>query len=128
MRSGHSKVVNDRVMQAALKDNWRSYKKGGNGVTRFFFITKFESTCNLCQGRVQIGVKAMIRPATKELPKLFCCHDCSAPWRGEETPESTKRAQRDSEQYKQDVENRVHLDTSGERDEIYKILDQIYEQ
>lgn len=131
MRSGRSKIANDKIMAAALKDNWRVYKKnGGNSKKpiRFFFITKFESTCHLCKEIVPKGVKAMIRPAINDMPKLFCCYDCSAPWRGDDiTPQTYNRQQAaKKEQEAIDYDNRIHLNTSGHRDDIYKALDDIY--
>lgn len=133
MRNGRSKIANDRVMSAALKDNWRIYKKSGDTSkkpARFFFTTKFESTCHLCKARVPVGVKAMIRPAVGNLPKIFCCYDCSAPWRDDSISHETYTRQQEAkkEQEEIDFENRVKLNTSGDRDDIYKTLDEIYNQ
>lgn len=132
MRTGRAKIANDKVMSAALKDNWRDYRKNGvnsKNAVRFFFFTKFESSCQLCRSVVPIGVKAMIRPATKALPKLFCCYECSAPWREGES-DSPLRAIRVNYELENlvDVENQEILDTSGDRDEIYKTIDEIYNQ
>lgn len=146
-----SKVTRSKANVAATKAIFRewSYQKNGgidknsSGLnqedkdrimskctsTRFFFETKFESKCQLCGRMVGVGVKAMIRPESKTLDKLFCCFKCSAPWRGEELTECTKRLQKEysqRSQKQQDFDNRVTLDTSGDRDDIYKVLDDIY--